>query len=209
MQKVSDLLKDKREEKNLTLDEISGAIKIKREFLEAIEKGDFSKLPSESHAQGFVKNYAKYLGIPMNQALPLFRREYESKQSFHIIPEFRKTQHKFNRKVFLSAKAVFFIGATLIVGAYIFFQYSSLVFAPELEIIEPRDGQEMAGNVVEVRGKTDPYATVSIEGEETYVTLQGTFRKSVYTFSGENKIEIVAKNRFGKESRKEINIRVK
>jgi len=58
--------------------------------------------------------------------------------------------------------------------------------------------------VIEVSGKTDPYATVTVEGEEVYVDLSGTFSKSVYAFSGANKIEIIAKNRFGKQKQEEI-----
>ena len=61
MRRVSDLLKEKREEKKLTLKEIEGETKIKKEFLELIEEGNFQALPSESYALGFVKNYAKYL----------------------------------------------------------------------------------------------------------------------------------------------------
>ena len=80
---------------------------------------------------------------------------------------------------------------------------------PKLSIEKPRSGQEIAGNVVEVAGKTDPYATVLIDGDEVYVNLSGSFEKSIFAFSGNKKIEVVAKNRFGKESRKEINIRVK
>ena len=57
-----------------------------------------------------------------------------------------------------------------------------------------------------MRGKTDPYAQVSVNGEEVYVALDGTFKKSVYQFSGNNKIKIVAKNRFGKQSEKAVNV---
>ena len=65
------------------------------------------------------------------------------------------------------------------------------------------------GNVVEVEGRTDPYAAVLIDGDEVYVALSGDFKKSIFVFSGDKKIEVVAKNRFGKESRREINIHVK
>lgn len=208
MRKVSDLLREERESKNLTLADIEEATKIKKEFIVAIEEGKFHRLPSESYAQGFVKNYAKFLGVPESSAMPLFRREYKSRHPFHIVPEFRKSQHKFNRTFFLSAKTLLVVFVIFIVGIYVFFQYSTLVFPPKLEIVTPQNGQAFSGNVVEVKGKTDPYATVSVNGDETYVTLQGTFKKAVYTFSGENKIEVITKNRFGKESRKVINVRV-
>jgi len=42
MKKVSDLLKDARVEKKLTLDEVERETKIKKEFIESIEKGYLS-----------------------------------------------------------------------------------------------------------------------------------------------------------------------
>ncbi|KKQ96240.1 MAG: hypothetical protein A3C27_00330 [Candidatus Levybacteria bacterium RIFCSPHIGHO2_02_FULL_39_36] len=208
MKKVSDLLKDARVEKKLTLDEVERETKIKKEFIESIEKGAFHNLPSESYALGFVKNYAKFLGIAENRAIPLFRRQYASKHSLVIIPEFRKSQDKFNKKI-LNTKILLVVGTIFLVALYIFFQYSSLIFPPKLKITEPQNGQKISGNVIEVRGKTDPYATVFIGEDEAYVNIAGNFKKSVYMFSGDNKIEVVARNRFGKESRKEINISVK
>jgi cytoskeletal protein RodZ len=209
MKKVSDILRETREERDLTLEDIESATKIKKEYLAAIEDGKFNRLPSESYALGYVKNYAKFLGIQASRAVPLFRREYKTRHTLHIVPEFRKTQHRFNKQLFLSGKALLIGIAVLIISVYVFFQYSSLLFPPKLEITSPKNGQTLSGSVVEVTGKTDPYATVTVEGEETYVTIQGTFRKSVYTFSGENEIEIISKNRFGKETKKTVIVKIK
>lgn len=209
MERISDLLKKKRIDKDLTLEDITRETKIKKKFLYAIEEGDFQSLPSENYALGFVKNYSKFLGIPLTKTIPLFRREYKSKYSMSIVPEFRKTESKFNKKFFLNSKTSIIVLIVVIFAVYVFLQYSSLVFAPKLEITNPQDGSTVKTNVVEVSGQTDPYAQVLVNGEDVYVSLSGTFRKSIYSFSGDNKIEVIAKNRFGKESRREINIRVK
>ena len=208
MRTVSEILRQRREEKDLNLDSVSRETKIKREFLEAIEEGRFQSLPSESHALGFAKIYAKYLGINAQTIVPLFRREYKS---YHvpIVPEFRKTQNKFNKKFFLNSRGFLLLTVVLIILAYIFIQYNSIIFPPYLSVTKPRQGQEIVGNAVEIEGKTNPYATILIDGDEAYVALSGDFKKSIFVFSGEKKIEVVAKNRFGKESRQEINIRVK
>ena len=208
MRRVSEILRQKREERELNLETVSSETKIKKEFLEAIEDGRFQNLPSESYALGFVKNYAKYLGINTASIAPLFRREYKSRH-IPIVPEFRKYQHKFNKKFFLNSRSLLFLTVIFIILGYIFFQYNSIIFPPKLEITEPRAGQEIMGNIVEVEGKTDPYATILIDGGEVYVALSGEFKKSIFVFSGDKKIEVVAKNRFGKESRREINVRVK
>lgn len=208
MRKISDLLKETREEKELSLDNVESTTKIKKEFLLAIENGQFHKLPSESYALGFVKNYSKYLGISLSRAIPLFKRENQSKHSFYIVPEFRKKPNRFNRNLFFSSKFLLLIASIFLIGAYIIFQYSSLFFPPPLEINTPKNGSVFESNVVEIKGKTDPYSTVFINDDETYVDISGEFQKSLYAFSGDNKIEIIAKNRFGKETRKVVTVKI-
>lgn len=208
MRKVSDMLRETREEKGLKLADIERATKIKAVYLSEIEKGAFDKLPSESYAMGFVKNYAKHLGLPLATIVPLFRREYSAKMHLTIIPEFRKKQHLFNRKAIFSPRGLVIIFVFLIIAGYVFIQYSSLIFAPGLTIDSPKEGATISGNVVIVRGSTDPYATVTVEGDEVAVGLDGSFKKSVYEFSGDNKITITSKNRFGKESTKVIEVKV-
>lgn len=209
MRKVSDILRKAREEKQLDFDRVSEATKIKKEFLEALEEGNFSNLPSESYALGFAKTYAKYLGVNDSSIVPLFRREYESSRHVPIVPKFWKSQAKFNKNFFLNSRSFLLLTVIFIILIYIFFQYNSVIFPPKLQVATPRAGQEISGNVVEVSGRTDPYATVLIDGQEAYVDFGGNFKKSIFVFSGDKKIEIVAKNRIGRESHREINIKVK
>lgn len=56
-------LKRAREEKNLSLDEVSRATKIKKDFLSAIEEDRHELLPGPVFARGFVRSYADYLGL--------------------------------------------------------------------------------------------------------------------------------------------------
>lgn len=206
MRKVSDYLREERERKGLTLDDVEKATKIKKNYLTIIEEGKFRSLPSESYALGFIKTYASFLDLPTQKIAAFFRREYEE-ESQEIIPEFRKKQHRFNKNFF--SPQVFFVAlVTFFVGGYIFFQYSSLLFGPKLDVTSPKNGDVISENVIEVKGKTDEYATVVIDNEEAYVNLDGSFKKSIYAFSGDKKITIVAKNRFGKETKEVVTVEV-
>lgn len=60
MRKISEYLRDTRESQGLTLEQAEKSTKIKQEFLKLLESGEFRKLPSESYALGFVKNYAVF-----------------------------------------------------------------------------------------------------------------------------------------------------
>ena len=75
MRRVSDILREEREKKNLSLEYIEKTTKIRVEYLKAIEEGRFHTLPSESYALGFVKNYASFLGLSRARIVALFRRE--------------------------------------------------------------------------------------------------------------------------------------
>ncbi len=63
MGQLAKLFKDAREQKNVSLEQVSHDTKIKPQFLEAIEAEDFEKFPSVPMARGFVKNYCRYLDL--------------------------------------------------------------------------------------------------------------------------------------------------
>ncbi|MDR2267879.1 MAG: helix-turn-helix domain-containing protein [Holosporaceae bacterium] len=58
-----DLLKKTREEKKLSLEEISKELKIRSCYLEAIECHDYDNLPESVYSIGFVRSYAKFLEL--------------------------------------------------------------------------------------------------------------------------------------------------
>jgi cytoskeleton protein RodZ len=55
--------------RGITLDEIASATKIGSRTLRALEEEDFSKLPGGIFNKGFVRAYARYLGIDEEQAV--------------------------------------------------------------------------------------------------------------------------------------------
>ncbi|MGK5594942.1 MAG: helix-turn-helix domain-containing protein [Parachlamydiaceae bacterium] len=63
MKEISEMLKKRRIEMNLSLKEVENVTSIRMSYLQAIEEGDFKKLISPVYAQGFVKQYAIFLGI--------------------------------------------------------------------------------------------------------------------------------------------------
>ncbi|MCB1181031.1 MAG: helix-turn-helix domain-containing protein [Chlamydiia bacterium] len=56
-------LKEKRQEKNLSLKEVENGTSIRMSYLEAIEEGQVAKLISPVYAQGFIRKYATFLEL--------------------------------------------------------------------------------------------------------------------------------------------------
>src|SRR5579859_1323913 len=64
-----DRLRREREMRGVTLDEISISTRISRRHLEALEREEFDNLPGGIFNKGFVRAYAKFLGIDEEQAV--------------------------------------------------------------------------------------------------------------------------------------------
>ena len=63
LKNIGNTLKQKRKEKNLSLKEVENATSIRMGYLQAIEEGELNKLISPVYAQGFVRQYASFLGV--------------------------------------------------------------------------------------------------------------------------------------------------
>ncbi|MDR2111320.1 MAG: helix-turn-helix domain-containing protein, partial [Spirochaetaceae bacterium] len=61
MESLGEKLKNTREEKGLTYDQVGRETHIASRYLEALEAEDFSKFPGEPYVQGFLRNYGSYL----------------------------------------------------------------------------------------------------------------------------------------------------
>lgn len=125
MKTVGEILKNKRLEKKLALSEVEGATKIKKEFLEAIERNDFQKISSEVAARGFIKNYGEFLGLSSKPILAIFKRDFtKDKQETTFVwkPRFHWTPK-------LTVILVVVVFALLLL-TYLSWQYFSLVNTP-------------------------------------------------------------------------------
>ncbi|MBN1678938.1 MAG: DUF4115 domain-containing protein [Anaerolineae bacterium] len=61
-------LREAREARELTLDGAERVTRIRAKFLEALERGDYSSM-TPVQAQGFLRNYARFLGIDLDLLL--------------------------------------------------------------------------------------------------------------------------------------------
>jgi len=74
-QTIGQKLKQAREEQRLTLEKTSEATRIRVPYLQALEADDLSAMPSPVQARGFLRNYAEYLGLNIEQLLAEMRAE--------------------------------------------------------------------------------------------------------------------------------------
>ena len=60
---IGEILNQTRVRRRLSVDEVSNALHIRRKYLLALEQNRWDDLPGEVYAQGFLKNYARYLDL--------------------------------------------------------------------------------------------------------------------------------------------------
>ena len=60
---IGDLLRQAREDKNLSLADVEEEIKIRSRYLEALETEEFDILPGNVYLFGFLRSYASFLGL--------------------------------------------------------------------------------------------------------------------------------------------------
>jgi cytoskeletal protein RodZ len=66
------ILRAARQERGLSLDDAERGTRIRREFLEALEADDYERLPPPVYTRGFIRSYARWLGLDPDQVVSLF-----------------------------------------------------------------------------------------------------------------------------------------
>lgn len=63
MDEIGHLLREARENKGLTLEDVQSSTRINVRYLSALESGNYDALPTPVHVRGFLRNYARHLGL--------------------------------------------------------------------------------------------------------------------------------------------------
>jgi len=201
MQTVGELLLAKRKAKNISLTKAARDLVIKKENLEAIENGQWEKLPEPPFAKGFVKNYAQYLGLDPDYTLALYRREYDEAQ-YPKKPSPLTHQRRLLSFITPNRVVVFCtITLILIFIGYLIIQYFSILSAPRLQVFTPADDSTTQVSAVRITGQTEKGAMLAIDGNFVAVDKDGNFSYELKLEEGRNTIEITASKRLSPKTK--------
>ncbi len=78
MKITGELLKTERIKKNLTVQDIALALKLSQKIITSIEAGQSESLPAKTFIRGFVKSYAQFLKMDVDQVMRQFQEEMGS-----------------------------------------------------------------------------------------------------------------------------------
>ncbi len=85
--RIGDALRSARERRGLTLADVQAQTKIRGKYLRALEAEDWDALPSAAYAKGFLRTYARLVGIDADAVVDEYRRQVEAKlEPPHLLP---------------------------------------------------------------------------------------------------------------------------
>ncbi|MEQ6389752.1 helix-turn-helix domain-containing protein [Bacillaceae bacterium S4-13-58] len=119
-------LKEAREAKGLTLEDIQEKTKIQKRYLQAIEKGDFSVMPGQFYTRAFIRQYAEVVDLDPTEVLDDYKSEIPPPSNEEYVNYSRVQSHHSNSSNRTSAVFSVFpkiIVTILIIGIIVFAWY--------------------------------------------------------------------------------------
>ena len=72
-------LRHARKSQRIDLEDAVRSLRIRPQYLQALEVGDYEALPGPTQVRGFLRNYARFLGLPVEEALARYDAEFGGK----------------------------------------------------------------------------------------------------------------------------------
>lgn len=197
MHSVGQVLKEARFRKKYSLNKLENVTRIKREFIDAIEKSEWFRLPEFPVVRGFVRSLAGALDVEPEQTAALLRRDYPPKElSINPKPDVSK-------KFIWSPKFTFFLASGVLVVtflSYLGYQYYKFLRPPVLMVDTPYQDELIKSSEVKVAGRTDIDAAVKVNNQQAFIDANGNFETEIRLVKGENEIVVKATSRASKET---------
>ncbi|OPX84672.1 MAG: Helix-turn-helix domain protein [Pelotomaculum sp. PtaB.Bin104] len=76
---IGQQLRQARENRGLTLEDVENETRIRRKYLQAMEEEQFQVLPGAVYAKAFLKTYAGFLGLDAADAVETYNRNFAGK----------------------------------------------------------------------------------------------------------------------------------
>ncbi len=207
---LGEKLKKIRSGKRASFSDISKNTMIQAEYLEYLEKGEYSKLPADVYVKGFLKSFAEYLGADAEDLIKSFEKEKSIQKNISSGNEKFKKKYRISlSKFYITPKIIYLILTVILflgLFVYLFVKVDIFVSNPELVILNPKQDNVINESQILVEGKTDKGSQVFVNNQIVTVNDEGIFKEKIILKKGINIITVRSVNRFGKEAIKSISL---
>ncbi|ESU32973.1 hypothetical protein G3A_07985 [Bacillus sp. 17376] len=91
---LGNILKEAREAKGLSLDELQSITKIQKRYLLGIEEGNYSMMPGKFYVRAFIKQYAEAVGLDPEQLFEQHKNEIPSTYNEELPEQLSRVQSR-------------------------------------------------------------------------------------------------------------------
>lgn len=194
---LGEKLRRLREERGNTFEEVALLLHVSREYIIALEAGEYKNLPGPLYVRRYIKKYAEFLEINPNTALSLFEKEILVWKE----PRDISTETHLIKKPFVVERYVLWILFALMMtglGVYLLGEAIGIFKAPALEVsLSPLS--QTHDSAITVEGKTEKEAEVRINNQSVQLNSEGNFSEIVPLQEGLNSLTIESRKKFSKE----------
>lgn len=106
MPTVAETLRAGREAKQLTVQQVADATKMRTDHVRALEDGNFSVFSAPIYIRGSVKNYANFLKLDLSRIQPVLEAELKGSEKFSEPPPLSPQQQTFVDRLTLALAKV-------------------------------------------------------------------------------------------------------
>lgn len=197
---IAEYCRESRIEKKLKLAKIAQELNINEKYLIAIEKGQLEKLPTGLYGKKILKEYADYLKLDSDAIITLYDKETISQNNLNQKQLFaRQAPHVSHFLTIPKIIKGIIIGAVILICvAYLGYYLKNIISPPDLIIVYPEDNLVTASTNIEIQGKTEIEAEVTVNNELVLTDKQGYFKKEISLNNGVNTVHITSKKKYSK-----------
>lgn len=191
-------LKEEREKRKISLDELSVKTKIIKKYLLALEECRFNDLPvAEVYQKNYLKRYVEALGIDSTSFLEQYLAEEKvtDKKSRYSFKKFTGTYWQWVPSLLRYGLIAIIL---LAIVFYLGLQVKRIIEPPRLLIYYPPDGLVVDIPTVFIQGETNSEVEVFINGQKIMTNESGVFKEEINLSAGVNTINILAQKKHGK-----------
>ncbi|PJE63988.1 hypothetical protein COU89_00350 [Candidatus Roizmanbacteria bacterium CG10_big_fil_rev_8_21_14_0_10_45_7] len=201
MRPLNEVLKQQREVRAITREELHKQTNISMHHIEAIEEGKWDVFPSFGYLSSIIRRYARAVGMVEERALSLLRRDCADKQN-----KFIRTSGYMHRTLTSIPIAVIGVIAVILLFAYI--ELRTIFVKPRLEL-QPTPSRITRSEPLVIKGSTDRGVLLYLNKERIYQNEKGAFTQELYLRPGRQELEFLAIGENGQETRRTITVDVR
>jgi cytoskeletal protein RodZ len=196
---VGDTIKTLREDLGWSQIELAERAHVDVRHIQAFEEYRYHDLPGSLYAKNFLRSIAAACNVNTDKLLERFLQDEKAfpfKRS--ITPPKEVTT-----PIFWTPKKVRAFGIILVLLValvYVVVELGGLFRPPDLQIFSPQDSIEIHATSVEVTGRVEKGATLTINNAPIGVDDEGNFSTQIDLTPGVNTLTIIATQKFGRKT---------